>query len=205
MQRRRFVTLCAGTPAMCFGVLSCIYAMPLLRTFSCGFNLEEVDMRVMLGHVPYQTTTHLSLGVPLPREYASCCCHHLRCWLPVAHAHALADTSAAVCPLTTTSRASLGASPPSQKSSKHPSRSPSLRSWATGSPFSLCFVTNPSPLLRIRNLKNFARRLLSRSRASSLVLPHTSRPSSKSALSASACIPPAFSLCLRRHLSCSVA
>ena len=64
---------------MCLGVLSCIYAMPLLRTFSCGFNLEEVDMRVMLGHVPYQTTTHLSLGVPLPREYASCCCHHLRC------------------------------------------------------------------------------------------------------------------------------
>jgi hypothetical protein len=58
-----------GTQDMCLSVLSCIYAMPLLRSFSCGFNLEEVDMRVMLGHVPYQTTTHLSLGLPLPREY----------------------------------------------------------------------------------------------------------------------------------------
>lgn len=58
-----------GTQDMCLSVLSCIYAMPLLRSFSCGFHLEEVDMRVMLGHVPYQTTTHLSLGLPLPREY----------------------------------------------------------------------------------------------------------------------------------------
>jgi hypothetical protein len=61
-----------GTQDMCFNVLSCIYSMPRLRCFSCGFNLEEVDMRLMLGHVPHQTTTHLSLGVPLPREYAHC-------------------------------------------------------------------------------------------------------------------------------------
>jgi hypothetical protein len=59
-----------GTQDMRLNVLSCIYSMPCLRSFSCGFNLEEVDMRLMLGHVPHQTTTHLSLGVPLPREYA---------------------------------------------------------------------------------------------------------------------------------------
>ncbi len=58
-----------GTQDMCLNVLSCIYAMPMLRSFSCGFNLEEVDMRLMLGHVPHQTTTHISLGLPLPREY----------------------------------------------------------------------------------------------------------------------------------------
>ncbi len=69
-----------GTQDMCLSLLSCIYSMPLLRSFSCGFNLEEVDMRVMLGSVPYQTTTELSLGLPLPREYAVCCSHHLhRC------------------------------------------------------------------------------------------------------------------------------
>ena len=51
--------------------------MPLLRSFSCWFTLEEVDMRVMLGSVPYQTTTELSLGLPLPREYAVCFSHHL--------------------------------------------------------------------------------------------------------------------------------
>jgi hypothetical protein len=64
-----------GTQDMCLNVLSCIYAMPLLRSFSCGFNLEEVDMRLMLGHLPHQTTTHLSLGLPLPREYVTC---HIR-------------------------------------------------------------------------------------------------------------------------------
>jgi hypothetical protein len=61
-----------GTQDMCLNVLSCIYAMPLLRSFSCGFNLEEVDMRLMLGHLPHQTTTHISLGLPLPREYVMC-------------------------------------------------------------------------------------------------------------------------------------
>ncbi len=60
-----------GTQDMCLNALSCIYSMPRLRSFSCGFNLEEVDMRLMLGHVPHQTTTHLSLGVPLPRECVS--------------------------------------------------------------------------------------------------------------------------------------
>lgn len=63
-----------GTQDMCLNALSCIYSMPRLRVFSCGFNLEEVDMRLMLGHVPHQTTTHLSLGLPLPREYGFLFC-----------------------------------------------------------------------------------------------------------------------------------